>query len=272
MPSLIKRGWNSSPASWARAIQRRLQNSRRKDRWHRVTAGPAAGVELLLPTPLEPWAREMVAGTFDDFFYAALSERRPLDGARCWDIGAHLGYHALAFATQGASVVAFEPAAANLVRLRQHLERNAKLAQRIRLVSAAVADRDGELTFRQNDELAGVSAGSHLTDAAVPLPAEAYAHFQEVTVPAIQLDTFLRRADEPAPDVIKIDVEGAELRVLEGGRRLLAEHRPLLLMEIHHICQMFGVQKLLHSLGYQLSILDETRATPSRCFLLAERG
>jgi len=91
-------------------------------------------------------------------------------------------------------------------------------------------------------------------------------------VPAIQLDTFLQGADEPAPDVIKIDVEGAELQVLEGGRRLLAEHRPLLLMEIHHICQMFGVKNLLHSLGYQLSILDEARATPSRCFLLAERG
>lgn len=270
MPSLLKRCWNTSPASLACAIQRRLRNSRRADRWHRVAAGPAAGVEMLLPTPLETWAKEIVEGTFDSFFYAGLSERKQLSGTCCWDIGAHVGYHALAFAAQGATVVAFEPVPANLARFRQHLERNTALARRIRIVPAAVADRDGDLTFVQSDDLTGASTGSHLADANAPLRPEVYTHFQQVAVPAVRLDTFLEREGESAPDVIKIDVEGAELQVLEGGRRLLVEHRPLLLMEVHHICQMFGVQNLLRSLGYQLSILDEANATPSRCFLLAE--
>lgn len=270
MPSLFERFWNTSPASLARAIRRRIQKSRRADRWTRVASGPAAGAELLLSTPLEAWAKEIAEGTFDGFFYAALAGRKELNGACCWDIGAHVGYHALAFAAQGASVVAFEPVAANLARLRQHLERNAALARRIRLVPAAVANRDGDLTFVQSDDLAGASTGSHLADANAPLRTEVYAHFKQVIVPAVRLDTFLEREHEPAPDVIKIDVEGAELQVLEGGRRLLAEHRPLLLMEVHHICQMFGVQHLLRSLGYRLSILDEAHATPSRCFLLAE--
>ena len=269
MSSLASRLWNLSAASLTAAVQHRLRLLRRREAWHTLAAGPAAGVQLLLPTPLESWGREMVDGTFDRFFYEALARVKTLKGARCWDIGSFIGYHAFAFANQGAVVIAFEPGTANRERLRLHLEKNPALAARIRHVAAAVGDRDGETTFIESRDLAGASTGSHLADADVPLRAEVYAAFERVTVPVMRLDTFMGRERVPAPDVLKIDVEGAELQVLQGARALLSKHRPLLLVEVHNICQMFGVQAFLGELGYQREILDPEHAGPSRCFIMA---
>jgi hypothetical protein len=87
-------------------------------------------------------------------------------------------------------------------------------------------------------------------------------------VPAARADTLIARG-EPAPDVIKIDVEGGELLVLQGARKLLADRRPVLLIEVHHICLMLHIEKLLLELGYSARILDEAHAWPSRCFVFA---
>jgi FkbM family methyltransferase len=269
MASIVERLWNASPASLAQALRRRFRHLRQGEEWHRVAAGPAAGVDLLLPVPLEGWAREVADGTFDDFLYRAIARRRPLAGARCWDIGAHVGYHTLAFAAQGAHVVAFEPGGANAARFREHLKRNPALAERIRLVQTAVADRDGEMTFVESSDMTGASTGSHLAEATPPLRAQVYAGFERHAVTTAAVDTLIEQQAEPVPDIIKIDVEGAEHLVLQGGRRSLARHKPLLLLEVHHICVMFSVAQFLHELGYRTEILDRERATPSRCFVMA---
>jgi hypothetical protein len=73
-------------------------------------------------------------------------------------------------------------------------------------------------------------------------------------------------------DLIKIDVEGAELAVLKGSRAILERYRPILLVEIH-----FGygwepdtLYKLLQKFGYSLTIEKRTRkalvvAYPGEC-------
>ena len=43
----------------------------------------------------------------------------------------------------------------------------------------------------------------------------------------------MRKPTRPLPDFIKMDVEGAEGRAFSGARRVLAEHRPMLRIEIH---------------------------------------
>jgi hypothetical protein len=72
------------------------------------------------------------------------------------------------------------------------------------------------------------------------------------------VDSFLESRQLPAPDFIKIDVEGAELLVLKGASRWLAEgHRPVMLIELFAPWEKaFGygpwdVLSLLNGLGYR---------------------
>jgi FkbM family methyltransferase len=213
----------------------------------------------------------MLAGTYDAFIYDALAGRRNLRDAVCWDIGAHVGYHSLVFASLGAQVLAFEPNPHNAARLRAHLERNPALGRNIRHFAVAVSDQDGEMEFVQSADMLGQSSGSHLAAALPPFEPAVYARCERVVVPTVRLDSLIARG-ERGPDVIKVDVEGAEVLALEGARKLLAEKKPLLLIEVHHICLMFHLQRLLLRLGYATSILDEQNASPSRCFIMASVG
>jgi FkbM family methyltransferase len=149
------------------------------------------------------------------------------------------------------------------------MERNALLAPRIRVIPNAVADKDGEMTFVVSEEMKGESTGSHLATALPPLRAAVYANFKKQAVSTVTLDTLIQQQGERPPDVIKLDVEGAEHLVIRGGRTLLARYRPLLLVEVHHICAMFELALMLWELGYTLEIIERERAEPSRCFVCA---
>ena len=257
-----------SPASLTRAVRRRVRHWADKPGWFPIQAGPAAGAQILLQGPPEGFWCDMLAGTFDAFIYESIAGRRNLRGANCWDIGAHVGYHSLIFAGLGAQVLAIEPNQYNADRLRAHLERNPALARNIRLLAVAVSDQDGEMSFVQSGDMRGDSSGSHLAAALAPLDPLVYAGCERLMVPTVRMDTLIERG-ERAPDLIKLDVEGAELLALRGGRKLLAEKKPLLLIEMHHICLMFHLQQLLLQLGYTLRLLDEQNAIPSRCFVIA---
>jgi len=63
--------------------------------------------------------------------------------------------------------------------------------------------------------------------------------------------------------------ESEKWLMVNGGRVSLARHKPLLIVEVHHICVMFSLVPLLLELGYSLEILDREHATPRRCFIAA---
>lgn len=91
---------------------------------------------------------------------------------------------------------------------------------RIRTLHAAACEVPGSITF--------LSTGSDLSGGLFTRPA-AGVEWSPVTVPAVTLDDVA-----PAgPGLVKIDVEGVELRVLQGAARLLREGRYLWLIEIH---------------------------------------
>jgi len=74
------------------------------------------------------------------------------------------------------------------------------------------------------------------------------------------LDHYLDRE----PDLIKADVEGSELHVLQGAEQILDELQPILIIEIHHGRIQDGsendVQALLNDHGYQIKELGERGA------------
>ena len=58
-------------------------------------------------------------------------------------------------------------------------------------------------------------------------------HHEAIEVPGISLDDFIYRDGHPAPQVIKMDIEGGEVLALKGMARILDEARPLILLELH---------------------------------------
>jgi FkbM family methyltransferase len=133
-------------------------------------------------------------------------------------------------AQNGASrVLAFEPSPSNILAFREHLAANPPLVDRIEIVQAAVADRDGDVEFFVNERDGAVS--QMRADGV-----DQYDHGDAAsvqTVPVVRLDS-VWPARAAAPSFLKIDVEGAEALVLAGAARLLDAHYPVVLMEVHN--------------------------------------
>lgn len=165
-----------------------------------------------------------------------------------WDIGANVGvfsFCAAHCAGPAGSVLAVEadPWLASLLN-RSALQPGRRA--RVEVLCAAAADRSGLMQF----EVSGrTRSGSHLS--VVPgAGADLVGGTTEtLTVAGLPLDWLL--AHRPAPQVLKLDVEGAELLVLQGARQLLRDHRPILLLEAHEHAAA-AITELLHAAGYDL--------------------
>lgn len=100
----------------------------------------------------------------------------------------------------------------------------------------------------------------------------AYPHHVDVVVDVDTLDGLCARAGIPRADFVKIDVEGAELQVLQGGRRTIEAWRPTLLVEIEqrhtarYACHPDDVVRWLGDRGYRMfAWQDGWRATDRVC-------
>ena len=243
--------------------------------WVEVIGGPLQGHYMLLNLGAPAfWQKEMMEGCYDAFIYDTLAKLVPIKRATVWDVGAHIGYHSLAFAALvglSGRVVAFEPNPYNVDRFRRHLERNTDLGERIKLMTCALSSIDGQEDFAFSPEIDnGRSSGSHLNQALVPEKPQAYQSFSQTKVTVVTADTLLREGRVPAPSIIKIDVEGAEALVLAGAQHLLGSLKPVLLIEVHHITAMHDTLNILLRLGYRTKIVNEAPNSPSRCFIVAQ--
>jgi FkbM family methyltransferase len=132
------------------------------------------------------------------------------------DVGANVGSYTIALAKQALTVYAFEPEAELANLLRRAAPRNVHVAEE------ALSDQQGTGEFHVpllNGKRA-ISLGSLV---ATPGP-----NYQVRTVTTTTLDAVLATEDV---GFIKIDVEGHELQVLLGGRELIAQCRPVVLVE-----------------------------------------
>lgn len=163
-------------------------------------------------------------------------------GSVVFDIGAHVGFYTLLaseLAGDEGQVFAFEPAQQNLLYLKKHLRMND--AANVTVIEAAVSDKSGEVFFDHGESN---SFTGHISDSGKP------------QTPSVALDELFNKGQIPAPDYIKIDVEGAEMQVLSGAETMLVENYPTLFLathgrEVHKLCCDF-----LGSLGYQMQPLD----------------
>lgn len=163
-------------------------------------------------------------------------------GTTAVDVGANVGIYALelskAVGDQG-SVIAIEPWPDNVRRLRQTIARNA--ISNIRVLPCAVGSKPSVV------EMYGGRDPAYVTS--VPTNGRStYPVVQRVTQST--LDELWADAGMPTVSVVKIDVEGAELEVLKGARRVLASCHPTLLCEANSKEKLRLLTDYLVGLGY----------------------
>jgi FkbM family methyltransferase len=144
-------------------------------------------------------------------------------GAVVYDIGAHIGFFTVLFSRlsgQAGIVYAFEPLPQNIERLMANVEVNSLANVRARCI--AVSDQEGSGTLVAR----GSSLMAHLTENNGEA-AEGVIPVQTTTVDAMVSGGYR------IPSLLKIDVEGAEGRVIRGAARTLQSYRPWIVLEIH---------------------------------------
>jgi FkbM family methyltransferase len=212
-----------------------------------VAAGIAAGVRLRLDLKTEKY---YWLGTHEAAVQQALvRETKP--GMTVYDVGAHLGFFALGLARlvgAGGRVVAFDPLPENIRVLRANLELNLEQAGNVQVVQAAVANASGRVRLY---------GGSDPSRARLAPPPASSEDGQEVA--SLTLDEFVFHRREPAPQLVKLDVEGAEGMALQGAQRLLREIKPGWILEVHGAAAAQAVWEELRCADYKLLSLNRAR-------------
>lgn len=145
--------------------------------------------------------------------------------AQCFiDVGTNIGWYSLNLARAGCRTVhAFEPLPNAYAQLVSNIELN-DLSDRVYAVQACAGDRRGKTALYRPEGIGSVAASRRPT-----CPEEAQ-HMS--TADVITLDGYVQERQLRRVDLIKVDVEGAELSVLQGAMRVLKRDRPALLIEL----------------------------------------
>lgn len=172
-------------------------------------------------------------------------------GQTIYDVGANIGFFTILCARlvgpQG-KVYAFEPIPENVVTLRHNIALN-KLTNVIVVEQALSASTGTAEMF--------VSPWSAFHSLNVDGASKRENHGPDggqITVATVTLDEFVQGDGISAPDLIKLDVEGAELLVAEGMRETLRTVQPLLLVEIHDTNLEYG--EFVDSIDYRVRVID----------------
>jgi FkbM family methyltransferase len=143
-----------------------------------------------------------------------------------YEVGAHVGFFSLLAAglvDGSGEVVAFEADPLNVGLIQEHFRRN--FLAHARVVPMAVWSKAGSVSFTRGSELSSLNAGGVLESSPWGFNTDV------IEVEAITLDDYVQ--GHRPPSLVKIDVEGAELHVLNGAQELLSYYKPLVLCEVH---------------------------------------
>lgn len=166
------------------------------------------------------------------------------------DVGANIGYHSIAVASAmpQVQVYSFEPQDSLCKQIESSIEKNN--LTNVRLFKVGLSDKEEEVLIHIPEENVG---GSSVIKGLNNHPA-----FKKSTKIKLEtLDSYISKIDKVS--LMKIDVEGLEPQVLNGGKALIAKYKPVVVLEFspiiyHHINPGIANEllKLLSALGYEV--------------------
>lgn len=180
-----------------------------------------------------------------------LSVHRP--GQRALDLGAHLGGFSLMASAAGCQTLAVEASPRNVDLLAK--SKAYGRFQNLEIVHAAVSDRPGALEFASDGAWGRVLAAGETR--------------ASVRVPAVTVDDLLAERKWDGVGFVKLDVEGSEVRAVNGMRKLLARRdAPVVFFESNlHTLEFYDeshdhLKGLFRELGYQVYAVKAGRLDP----------
>ena len=216
-----------------------------------TTVGHNGGVPVLkgplkhsiLPKTSASENLAMLLGRYEPTVVSELLSAGPIGVA--YDVGAHLGFMSLVLSklvgTTG-RIFAFEPIPENRAAIDRLIELN-RLHKVIQVTPLAIGESNGkkrmllrECSSMHQLEEVYQGKGSNI--------------YSTVDVESCTLDSFIFERGNPFPQLIKIDVEGAEESVLKGALKTLEVYKPTFVVEIHGPQNALKIWKLLQGTGY----------------------
>jgi FkbM family methyltransferase len=168
------------------------------------------------------------------------------EGGVLLDVGAHVGHWSLRLAAKASRVIAVEANPATASTLRRHIAMND--LRNVEVIQLAAWDENCMLKL---DDPNGQSEGGSTRTVPATVTGE------HDLVPAGPLDERLAALDRV--DLVKLDVEGADLHALRGMKGLLDRHRPVLFVECHDIYGYYTraeLEETLTGLGYGFEVAN----------------
>jgi FkbM family methyltransferase len=197
--------------------------------------------------PVSLWVKEEGTMKWID------AEVRP--GDVFMDIGANIGIYTLAAAHRvgkTGAVYAFEPHKTNGVSLLRNIQANG-FDDRVHFLSCALSDSSGMIPFNYRS-LDAASTASQLGHTQIPGTSETFKPSAREFVYSATVDELLAAGTIRAPQLVKIDVDGNEIRILSGMRGLLiSATRPRAVQVELNVGEHSQIEDLMRECGYLLA-------------------
>jgi len=175
------------------------------------------------------------------------------------DVGAHIGLYSLPVSQilkSSGKVIAFEPSSSNYEYLVKHIKYNRikNIFPHKLVIGKTNID---QVVFYEH------SVSSSPLGGIIKRTKNSSDNFLVTKKPQVSLDSFCKK-NELIPDVIKIDVEGSELNVLEGAKNILTKYKPIIFLSVHpeHLKilgqETIQLNNLLNEHNYKIYYSNET--------------
>jgi FkbM family methyltransferase len=179
-----------------------------------------------------------------------------------FDVGGFIGVSSLLFSKivgQKGKIISFEPNPYNLNRMLFNFSQNTGLNSNIYTINTALSDKTEEVEFLLSANIDnGHSSTSRLLNTHVEHSQKELEDmgFFKQKVNQDTLDNFIKK-NKILPNIIKVDIEGAEHLFLLGAKRFLKSHSPVLYIELHSQYCALKCTEIMNLLGYENTIIFE---------------